>query len=313
MKKLLTFLTLLTLFFTTGWAADVSVTTSISDYATANNWSDQTRYASVTMDANITATASSGTNTGKYYSTDNTWRFYANENAKLTINAASGCSLKSVTLNFTVKDNGTISYSGSGLTSGTAVSVSGTAADFTISQSSGSKGKVFITSISVTYSDGGSSTPTTYSLTLPTGLTGGTVTSNYTGDLTQIASGTSITVTATPATGYTLDYMRANGVDVSNPYEFVINAATTITAAFKEESTTPSGDYMFYESFDKSNGLGGNDGSWSGNLTTTALSTDIPRYLHSNFQSWCLEWQFRKYHINNRCNFRKPGCKYHLL
>ncbi len=94
---------------------------------------------------------------------------------------------------------------------------------------------MYLKSIKVTYSTGST---TTYSLTLPTGLTGGTVTSNYSGDLTQIASGTNITVTATPATGYTLDYMKANGTEVQNPYTFAIAENTTITASFVQEQAS---------------------------------------------------------------------------
>ena len=105
------------------------------------------------LDANVTATAgtsNNGSNTGKYYSTDNTWRFYANEGATLTIDAGSK-TIESVTLTYTVKDNGTISKSGTNVTSGTAVSVNASSVQFAIGQSSGNKGKVFITAISVTY------------------------------------------------------------------------------------------------------------------------------------------------------------------
>ncbi len=98
--------------------------------------------------------------------------------------------------------------------------------------------------ITITYETSGSTPqPTTYSLTLPTGLTGGSVTSNYSGDLTAIPANMSITVTATADTDYELDWMKANGTEVTNPYTFNINGNTTITAAFKEEQTTPIGDY----------------------------------------------------------------------
>ena len=95
-------------------------------------------------------------------------------------------------------------------------------------------GNVVGVTITITYETSGT-TPqptTTYSLTLPTGLTGGSVTSNYSGDLTAIPENTSITVTATPSTGYELDWMKANGTEVQNPYTFAIAENTTITAAF---------------------------------------------------------------------------------
>ena len=93
---------------------------------------------------------------------------------------------------------------------------------------------IYVEKFYITYEETSGTTPepTYFSLTLPTGLTGGSVTSNYSGDLTQIASGTSITVTATPATGYTLEYMKANGVNVENPFTFSISEDTEITASF---------------------------------------------------------------------------------
>lgn len=100
---------------------------------------------------------------------------------------------------------------------------------------------MYIKSITVTYTSGGTTPePTTYSLTLPTGLTGGTVTATGASDLTAIAEGTSMTVTATPSSdSYELDWMKANGTEVSNPYTFNITENTTITAAFKEKQVTP--------------------------------------------------------------------------
>lgn len=104
----------------------------------------------------------------------------------------------------------------------------------TFNQAKGKNGDTQISKVVCYYNPEGGDTPqpTTYSLTLPTGLTGGTVTATGASDLTAIPSGTNITVTATPATGYTLDYMKANGTEVQNPYTFAIAENTTITAAF---------------------------------------------------------------------------------
>ncbi len=131
----------------------VTVPVSVATYASSNSWENSSPYLTMNLDANVTATAgtsNNGSNTGKYYSTDNTWRFYANEGATLTIDAGSK-TIESVTLTYTVKDNGTISKSGTNVTSGTAVSVNASSVQFAIGQSSGNKGKVFITAISVTY------------------------------------------------------------------------------------------------------------------------------------------------------------------
>lgn len=143
---------------------EVTKTVSISDYASAKSWINDNRYTTVNIDANITATASSdpATNTGKYYSNDNSWRFYQNEKGKLTITANEGITLKSIKLTFTNKDSGTISYNSNSCTSNTAISVSGQSATFTVGSSSGSKGKILITKISVTYESTSGGASTTY-------------------------------------------------------------------------------------------------------------------------------------------------------
>ena len=137
------------------WA---QTTLNISDYASANNWTNGTQYLTATMD-DVTFTAAGGGNTGKYYTNDQTWRFYANEGATLTISVPSGSSLVTVTPTFTSKDNGTLLYADSAIESGADVSVSGESAVFAISQSSGNKGKIFFTEIEVTYTSGGAPTP----------------------------------------------------------------------------------------------------------------------------------------------------------
>lgn len=127
----------------------VTVSTTIEAYATTNGWTNATKYSTVVLDDVITATASDGTNNSKYYSSDNSWRFYETESGTLTITAASGYTIESVTLTFTIKDSGTLSYSGSAVSSKTAVEVNNSSAVFTVG--GGGKGKVFITAISVTY------------------------------------------------------------------------------------------------------------------------------------------------------------------
>ena len=147
---------------TSSAAQDVTKSVSISDYATDHSWSNGTQYTSVSLDENVTATASnsSGSNTGKYYTNGNDWRFYQNETAKLTITTTNG-TLKSATLTFSVGNTGQLTYNSSAVTSGTAVSLSGTSAEFIVGNSgSESNGQVKFTEISVTYTS--ASTSTTY-------------------------------------------------------------------------------------------------------------------------------------------------------
>ena len=145
---------------TGGGTVNTTASVTIANYADSKSWSNETRYTSVIIDNNVTASVSSGTNTGKYYTSDDTWRLYANESGKLTISTSEG-SLSSITLTFNTKDNGKISYNSTALTSGSSVSVSGTSATFSVGSTSGDKGKVFIKSISVTYTTTGESTTET--------------------------------------------------------------------------------------------------------------------------------------------------------
>ena len=133
---------------------------SISSYATAHSWANDTKYTSVTIDENVTATASGTTNTGKYYTSGTNWRFYQTENPTLTISTSSG-TLSSVTITYSVSNTGVLKYGDSQVTSGTAVAVSGTSAVFTVGNSGdASNGQVRITAISVTYT--GTVTTTSY-------------------------------------------------------------------------------------------------------------------------------------------------------
>ena len=232
-KKLLTFLTLLTLFFGVGWAAEVTFTTSdFSGQGTSGSGS------------NITATHSPITISSDLgYGTDAHIRIYGG--GKITISSTAG---NIINISITCTANGDSNYgpgklSGTGYTAGTGkIGLwQGSAASVSLS----AKAQVRITQVKVTTETGGT-TPTNFSLTLPTGLTGGTVTATGYSDLTAIPSGTSMTVTANPSSdSYELDWMKANGTEVSNPYNFNIIANTTITAAFKEKSVTPGGDGYF--------------------------------------------------------------------
>lgn len=236
MKKLLTFLTLLTLFFMTSWAETAEFSYTGSGQAVK------------TVDG-ITITIAQGTS-----STDPATNSYSGSHFRIykgnTITVDAGTStIQSVV--FTCESSTYASYwSYDEATEGT-ISVPSSSTTVTLSSVNASSTTITHTGSAtrikkavVTYTSGGSTPdPTYYSLTLPTGLTGGSVSANGASDLTQILENTSITVTATPATGYTLEYMKANGVNVDNPYTFNISENTTITASFAEESTPePSTD-----------------------------------------------------------------------
>ena len=131
----------------------VTVSTTINSYAEANQWENGEQYKSVELDDVITANVSGGGNTGKYYSKDNSWRLYQNEDAKLRINAAENYIITAATISFTNDKSGTLIYNGSVLESGKEISVSGVnSLELSVGNStSATNGQIRISEISVTY------------------------------------------------------------------------------------------------------------------------------------------------------------------
>lgn len=132
-----------------GGTTNKTASVTISDYAGANQWGNGTQYKTVTLDDNITATASGKSNTGKYYTTGNSWRIYSSESGKLILNASNGAEFTSATISFS---NSTLSFGGNAITSGSPVSLSGTSAEFAAG------GTTYITAISVSYAISGAGT-----------------------------------------------------------------------------------------------------------------------------------------------------------
>lgn len=134
----------------------VKRTKSISDIsgATING----TKVSTMQLDENITLTASNGTNNGKVYSTGAEWRFYQTDKGTLTISAKSSCTLVSASITYTVSNSGILTYNSSAVSSGTSVSLSGSSAVFSVSDTStnSDNGQVKITAITVTYIGGSS-------------------------------------------------------------------------------------------------------------------------------------------------------------
>ena len=124
-----------------------TVTISVSDLSDGYEWENGVKYNSFKLDTVTTVTSSGGANTGKYYSSDNSYRLYAAENATLTISVSENHSLKSISISYKGKENGAIE----GLKSEEAKEVSGNSVTLTPISTTGSKGKVFITSFTVSY------------------------------------------------------------------------------------------------------------------------------------------------------------------
>ena len=114
---------------------------------------------SLVLDGNITASVNTDGNNGKIYNNGTEWRLYQTNSAVVTITASNGALINSVTLTFSASDNGVMKYSGNNITSGSPVSIASlSSAAFTVGASSGSKGKIQVTAISVTYVTAGTTT-----------------------------------------------------------------------------------------------------------------------------------------------------------
>ena len=87
-------------------SVDKTAAFNVANYADANNWTNATAYYSaeteeLRIDEGHTATA---TNNGKYYTTDETWRFYKSEGGSFTVTSLKG-DMKSITITFVPKDS----------------------------------------------------------------------------------------------------------------------------------------------------------------------------------------------------------------
>lgn len=130
---------------------ETTVTKTIAEIATENGWSDKTKYSSVDI-GEVTVSVKGSSNTGTYYTSDNSWRTYQNESATITISAKEGYKIVSVKITYKVKDDGVMKNGTDEVNSGTVVRVDANSIAFNVGNTStGNKGKVFITAIEVVY------------------------------------------------------------------------------------------------------------------------------------------------------------------
>lgn len=135
-----------------------TVSVVISDYADANNWVNGTKYETMTIDSNITATATGSSNTGKYYTSGEQWRTYQTENPTITIEAKEGKTIVSVKITYASKNTGVLTCNGSNISSDTVVEVNASSLSFGVGNTgSATNGQVNITAIEVVYAGESSS------------------------------------------------------------------------------------------------------------------------------------------------------------
>ena len=214
---------------------EASVT--IADYATANSWVNGTKYTSIPLDEVIAASVETGSsNTGKYYTSGNEWRYYQGESAAIKIEAASGYELDSVTFTYNISNTGVLLDSNSNtVTSGSSVSLSGSSAIFTVGNTgSATNGQVKFTSITVTYHVSSTPVPTLSSISVKTAPT---KISYYVGeDFVPIG----LVITGTYSDSSTTDISYEDNEDLFefDPSENLQTSDASVTISYGGKSTT---------------------------------------------------------------------------
>lgn len=171
MKKFFSLLLMSVLAISVGWAAEVTIEKTMNSIVEDNNYtvssgSNATMYKTLALDANITLSTTGDDNCGSFWGTStNDWRLYQNKNGNAIITAANNCTLKSVTFTYNVSNGGTLT----GAASGTAVTLSGSSAEFAVGNTgTATNGQVRITTISVTYEQSGGDDPQPSEFVAPT-------------------------------------------------------------------------------------------------------------------------------------------------
>ena len=128
------------------------VAVSIPDYANANGWNNATQYTNIVMNSDITITASSGGNNGKYYTSGNNWRIYQTDSGTFTINSKNG-NIRSIKVEYIIDNTGILTLDNVRIESGTVVNVNDTSVTFGVGNTgSVGNGHIRISNIEVVYS-----------------------------------------------------------------------------------------------------------------------------------------------------------------
>ncbi len=133
-------------------ATTASVT--IADYKTANNWANNTKYTSLTVDTNVTVAVAGGSNSGKYYDAGSEWRTYQNENPTITVSAATGYKIAYVKITYNISNTGVLTNADKTVqyASEEYVAVNGASVTFSVGNTGTvTNGQVKITAIEVVY------------------------------------------------------------------------------------------------------------------------------------------------------------------
>ena len=126
----------------------VTYEVTMKDYAAANGWKDATKYTSIQLTETTTATCTSKTNSGKYYTNGNNWRLYQSEGTTLTITSTQ--TIVKVIIEYTPNNTGALVLDGKVIASGAAVEVNANTLTLNVGNSgTATNGQARITKITV--------------------------------------------------------------------------------------------------------------------------------------------------------------------
>ena len=115
---------------------------------------DGTQVASLTLDSVITVSVNADGNNGKVYDSGKEWRLYQANSAVVTIAAANGYNIKSVTFTYSNKNGGVLKYGETTVASETAQAIDPAAASVALSvgnSGTATNGQVRVSAITVVY------------------------------------------------------------------------------------------------------------------------------------------------------------------
>jgi len=135
-----------------GNKTEISGTIIIADYADTNNWANGTQYPTIEFDGNITISASTDGNNGKYYTSGEEWRLYQYDSGTVTFTAANGCIISTIKITYNINNTGILILNGNNVASGTAVDVNAFSVTFTVGNTgTAANGQAKVTAIEITY------------------------------------------------------------------------------------------------------------------------------------------------------------------
>ena len=247
-KKLLTFLTLLTLFFGVGWAETKTITITAASFGSPTTYSVKTANVDgYSFTANKIITGTQSPNVGSI-------QMRNSQGGGLLYNTTPIPNLKSITVNVSGGSNNYVVTTGtseqptdnenSKNSTGTFNAITGD----TYFQLDVTANTCYFSSIVITYETGDTPQPTTYGITIGN-MSNGSVTATPN---SNIAAGTEVSLTVEPDPGYELDELivtgntSGNNVTVANNKFTMPSEDVTVNATFTESSSGGNAGPMIY-------------------------------------------------------------------